>query len=227
MLESFLGAWHCFRHNGRFASNNKGRLSVQRKSWLDYFATGLVNSVLARRVSEVLGEFKVQKNCYQSCSSKYVFRASWNDSWVSTCYLQLARMTSCKTDFLCTLPANRKTNKWKPTTTKKGLEHSFSVRFYTKAPKKRQPLKVYLNYRNFLHSMLLPEFPKFSGECSLSKFSSFWRNFLRKLCLENLVLFVHISKFPIMLKDWKAASVFSRLELLKCFFRAWNCFNVS
>ena len=26
---------------------------MQRKSWLDYFATGLVNSVLARRVNEV------------------------------------------------------------------------------------------------------------------------------------------------------------------------------
>ena len=125
-------------------------------------------------------------------------------------------MTSCKTDFLCTLPANRKTNKWKPTTTKKGLEHSFSVRFYTKAPKKRQPLKVYLNYRNFLHSMLSPEFPKFSVECSLSKFSSFWRDFWRKLCLENLALFIHISKFPKMLKDWKAA-IFSR---------AWNYLNV-
>ena len=216
MLESFFGAWHCLRHNGCFTFNNKGRLSVQRKSWLDYFAIGLV---------KFLGEFKLQKNCYQSCSSKYVFRASWNDSCrVSTCYLQLARMTSCKTDFLCTLPDTRKTNKWKPTTTKKGLEHSFSVRFYTKAPKKRQPLKVYLNYRN---SMLLPEFPKFSVERSLSKFSSFWRDFWRKLCLENLVLFVHISKFPKMLKDWKAASVFSRLELLKCFFRAWHCFNVS
>ena len=134
-------------------------------------------------------------------------------------------MTSCKTDFLCTLPANRKTNKRKPTTTKKGLEHSFSVRFYTKAPKKRQPLKVYLNYRNFLHSMLLPEFPKFSVECSLSKFSSFWRDFWRKLCLENLVLFVYISKFPKMLKDWKAASVFSRLELLKCFFSSLELFQ--
>ena len=28
---------------------------MQRKSWLDYFATGLVNSVLARRVNEVFG----------------------------------------------------------------------------------------------------------------------------------------------------------------------------
>ena len=64
--------------------------------------------------------------------------------------------------------------------------------------------------------MLLPEFPKFSVERSLSKFSSFWRDFWRKLCLENLALFIHISKFPKMLKDWKAA-IFSR---------AWNYLNV-
>ena len=66
--------------------------------------------------------------------------------------------------------------------------------------------------------MLLPEFPKFSVECSLSKFSSFWRDVWRKLCQENLVLFVHISKFPKMLRDWKAASVFSRLDYLNVFF---------
>jgi len=27
------------------------------------------------------------------------FRLCWNDSWASTCYLQLARRTSCKTEF--------------------------------------------------------------------------------------------------------------------------------
>ena len=32
---------------------------MQRKSWLDYFAIGLVNSVLARRVSEVLGGIQI------------------------------------------------------------------------------------------------------------------------------------------------------------------------
>ena len=58
-ITSFFGAWHCFRHNECFAFNNKGRLSVQRKSWLDYFAIGLVNSVLARRVSEVFGGIQI------------------------------------------------------------------------------------------------------------------------------------------------------------------------
>ena len=32
---------------------------MQRKSWLDYFAIGLVNSVLARRVSEVFGGIQI------------------------------------------------------------------------------------------------------------------------------------------------------------------------
>ena len=32
---------------------------MQRNSWLDYFAIGLVNSVLARRVSEVLGGIQI------------------------------------------------------------------------------------------------------------------------------------------------------------------------
>ena len=36
--------------------------------------------------------------------SKKVLGASWNDSWSdSISYLQLTRMASCKTDFLCTL----------------------------------------------------------------------------------------------------------------------------
>ena len=32
---------------------------MQRKSWLDYFAIGLMNSVLARRVSEVFGGIQI------------------------------------------------------------------------------------------------------------------------------------------------------------------------
>ena len=36
--------------------------------------------------------------------SKKILGASWNDSWSdSISYLQLIRMASCKTDFLCTL----------------------------------------------------------------------------------------------------------------------------
>ena len=51
------------------------------------------------------GEFKLQKNCNQSYSSKIFF---WllkitlgNDFWASKRLLQLARMASC--NFLCTL----------------------------------------------------------------------------------------------------------------------------
>ena len=36
---------------------------------------------------KVFGELKLQKNCYQSCSSNYYFQANWNDSWASTCQL--------------------------------------------------------------------------------------------------------------------------------------------
>ena len=32
-----------------------------------------------------------------------LFQANVNDSWVSKCELQLARIANCKTDFLCTL----------------------------------------------------------------------------------------------------------------------------
>ena len=69
------------------------------------FAFGLVNSVLNLPDGQVnfLGKFKLQKDCNQSCLSKRVLGASWNDLWASTCQLQLARMTGCKTDFLCTL----------------------------------------------------------------------------------------------------------------------------
>ena len=70
------------------------------------FATGPVNSVLKLPEGKVKffgsGEFKLQKNCNQSCSSKYC-RASLNDSWAGKCQLKLARMASFKTDLLCTL----------------------------------------------------------------------------------------------------------------------------
>ena len=71
------------------------------------FAIGLMNFVnfvlnLPDRQVIFLGEFKLQKNCNQSCSS-ILFQASWNDFWACTCWVQLAWMASCKTDFLCTL----------------------------------------------------------------------------------------------------------------------------
>ena len=168
-------------------------------------------------------EFKLQKNCYQSGSSKYVFRASWNDSWVSTCYLQLARMTSCKTDFLCTLPANRKTNKWKPTT-KKGLEHSFSVRFYTKAPKKRQPLKVYLQFSAFDVVTGISQI-----FCWMFSFEIFQllEGFLEKIVSRKSRSIHSHFKISQNVERLESGHFFSRLELLKCFFRAWNCLNVS
>ena len=45
------------------------------------FAIGLVSSVLKLPDGKVTfrGEFKKQKNYSQICSSKIVFRASWND----------------------------------------------------------------------------------------------------------------------------------------------------
>ena len=58
----------------------------------------------------------------------------------------------------------------------------------------------------------------------------FLEGFLKKILSTEKIsfLFVHISKFPKILKDWKAASVFWRLEIFKCLsVRAWNCFNVS
>ena len=51
------------------------------------FAVGLVNSVLNLPNQEVIfwgGEFKLQKNCNQSCSSN-LFQASLNDFQASTC----------------------------------------------------------------------------------------------------------------------------------------------
>ena len=58
------------------------------------FAIGLVNSVLNSPYGQVtfFGEFMHNG-----------FQARWNDFWANTCQLQLARMASCRTDFLCTL----------------------------------------------------------------------------------------------------------------------------
>ena len=50
------------------------------------FAVGLVNSVINLPDGQAifLGEFKLQKNCNQSCSSNFL-AASWNDFQASTC----------------------------------------------------------------------------------------------------------------------------------------------
>ena len=73
---------------------------------LVHFAIGLVNFVLNLRDGQVkfLEEFKLQKNCeIINSAHQKVFGASSHDVSASKCYLQLAYMASCKTDFLYTL----------------------------------------------------------------------------------------------------------------------------
>ena len=69
------------------------------------FAIGQVNIVLNLPDGQVkfFEKFKIQKKCEINSAHQNVFGASSNDVWASKCYLQLARMASCKTDFLCTL----------------------------------------------------------------------------------------------------------------------------
>ena len=49
------------------------------------------------------GEIHITEGLLSILLIKKGFGASWNDLLASTCYLQLARMAGCKTDFLCTL----------------------------------------------------------------------------------------------------------------------------
>ena len=69
------------------------------------FAIRLVNSVLNLPNGQVMffEEFKRKKNCEINSARQKAFRASWKDVWASNCCLQLARMASCKNDFLCPL----------------------------------------------------------------------------------------------------------------------------
>ena len=69
------------------------------------FAIGLVNSVLNLPDGQVkfFYEFLLQKNGEINSAHQKVSGASSNDVWASKCYLQLARMASCKTAFLCSL----------------------------------------------------------------------------------------------------------------------------
>ena len=69
------------------------------------FAIGQVNIVLNLPDGQVkfFEKCKLQKKCEINCAHQNVFGASSNDV-CSKCYLQLARMASCKIDFLCTLP---------------------------------------------------------------------------------------------------------------------------
>ena len=72
---------------------------------LEDFAFGLVFFVLNLPDGQVLfwGEIQITEGLLSILPIKKGFGASWNDLWASTCYLQLARMAGCKTDFLCTL----------------------------------------------------------------------------------------------------------------------------
>ena len=69
------------------------------------FAIRLVFFVLNLPDGQVLffGDIQVTEGLLSIPPIKKGFRASWNNLWASTCYLQLARMAGCKTDFLCTL----------------------------------------------------------------------------------------------------------------------------
>ena len=70
------------------------------------FAIGLVNSVLNLPNGQVkfFEEFKLQKNCEINLLIKTLLGLVEMMSGLSSkCYLQLARMASCKNDFLCTL----------------------------------------------------------------------------------------------------------------------------
>ena len=69
------------------------------------FAIGLVFFVLNLPDGQVLffGEIQITEGLLSILPIKKGFGASSNDLWASTCYLQLARMAGCKTDFLCTL----------------------------------------------------------------------------------------------------------------------------
>ena len=69
------------------------------------FAIGLLFFVLNLRDGQVLffGEIQITEGLLSILPIKKGFGASSNDLWASTCYLRLARMAGCKTDFLCTL----------------------------------------------------------------------------------------------------------------------------
>ena len=89
-----------------------GRLRTQRAKkvvsdtlGLVDFAIRLVFFVLNLPDGQVLffGEIQITEGLLPILPIKKGFGASSNDLWASTCYLQIARIAGCKTDFLCTL----------------------------------------------------------------------------------------------------------------------------
>ena len=93
---SFLTATACKQCAKKVVSNSPGLVD---------FAVGLVFFVLNLPDGQVLffGEIQITEGLLSILPIKRVFWANWNDLWATTCYLQLARMAGCKTDFLCTL----------------------------------------------------------------------------------------------------------------------------
>ena len=48
-------------------------------------------------------EFKLKRSCEINSARQKAFGTRCNDVWVSKFQLQLARMASCKSDFLCAM----------------------------------------------------------------------------------------------------------------------------
>ena len=71
---------------------------------LGNFAIGLVLNLTDRQVLFFGGNSNYRRIVILLI--KKGFGASWNDLLASTCWLQLARMAGCETDFLCTLKDN-------------------------------------------------------------------------------------------------------------------------
>ena len=88
-----------------FLYEQRAKKVVSDSPGLVDFATGLVFFVLNLPDGQVLffGKIQIREGLLSILPIKKGFGASWNDLWASTCYLQLARMAGCKTDFLCTL----------------------------------------------------------------------------------------------------------------------------
>ena len=86
-------------------NNQRAKKVLSDSLGLVDFAIGLVFFVLNLPDRQVLyfGEIQITEGLLSILLIKKGFGASWNDLWASTCYLQLARMACCKTDFLCTL----------------------------------------------------------------------------------------------------------------------------
>ena len=95
--------WRYFKkiRSSRFRDQRAKKVVSDSPGLVD-FAIGLVFFVLNLPDGQVLffGEIQITEGLLSILPIKKGFGASWNDLWASTCYLQLARMAGCKTDFL-------------------------------------------------------------------------------------------------------------------------------